>query len=95
MKPRRLLKSQDEDKYKKNSEFVNSDEEYPMIEITYEVFQLMEEMIEQFSFGPLNKTFSILLKRTINIDFEPKRISKGTVRLAHLARHAPLNARVN
>ena len=57
------------------SEFVNSVEDYPMLEITYEVFQLMVEKSEEFSIGPVQKTVATFLKRTINENFEAKRIS--------------------
>ena len=46
-----------------------------MLEITYEVFQFMIEISEEFSSGPVQKTVATFLKRTINENFEPKRIS--------------------
>ena len=70
-----LLKSTEKDKQNEIALFVNSHDDYFLTEITYELFQIIDALIENFSHNPFSKTFSLFLKRTINNLIEPKRIS--------------------
>ena len=70
-----LLKSTEKDKQNEIALFVNSHDDYFLTEITYELFQIIDALIEKFSHNPFSKTFSLFLKRTINSLVEPKRIS--------------------